>query len=167
MQEFAAVLGSAVTGLFTLLGGLVVWRLKRKDEDKDRRATRALEKRKELVELYVQTFSSLEQAMKCAMEQDPYELTPERTLLNARIRLLGSEETNLAYDEVADKLQTWSALHVASSPRRMKVGEQTVVMLQAPDPTEKFKVPAHEARKTLHEALQLLRQRMQADLNDA
>lgn len=167
MQEFAAVLGNAITGLFTLLGGLVVWRLKRKDEDKDRKATQVFEKRKELVELYAQTFSSLEQAMKCAMKQEPYDLTPERTLLNAKIRLLGSEETNLAYDDVAEKLQTWSALQVAASPRKMKVGEQTIEILQAPDPTEKYKVPAQEARKALHEALQVLRQRMQADLRDA
>lgn len=167
MQEFAAVLGNAVTGLFTLLGGFLAWRLKRKDEDKDRKTTRAFERRRELVELYAQTFSSLEQAIKCAREQEPYELTAERTLLNAKIRLLGSEDTNLAYDEVAEKLQTWSALHFAASPRRMKVGEQAMVMLQAPDPTEKYKVPAQEAHKALHEALQLLRRRMQSDLSHA
>lgn len=167
MQEFASILGNAVTGLFTLLGALVVWRLKRGDENNDRKAKRALENRKELVELYAQTFSSLEQAMKCAMEQEPYELTPERTLLNAKIRLLGSQETNLAYDDVAAKLQNWSVLHVAASPRRMKVGDQTVVMLQAPDPTEKYKALAQEAHEDLHKALQILRKCMQTDLNDA
>lgn len=167
MQEFASILGNAVTGLFTLLGALVVWRLKRGDENNDRKTKQALENRKELVELYAQTFSSVEQAMKCAMEQEPYELTPERTLLNAQIRLLGSQETNLAYDDVADKLQKWSALHVAASPRRMKVGDQTVVMLQVPDPTEKYKAPAQEAHKDLHEVLQILRKCMQTDLNDA
>lgn len=167
MQEFASILGNAVTGLFTLLGALVVWRLKREDENNDRKAKQTLENRKVLVELYAQTFSSLEQAMKCAMEQESYELTPEHTLLNAKIRLLGSQDTNLAYDDVADKLQKWSALHVAASPRRMKVGEQTMVMLQAPDPTEKYKAPAQEAHKELHEALQVLRKCMQAELNDA
>lgn len=165
MQEFAPILQNTVTGLFTLLGGLVVWRLKRKDEDQARKATQAVELRKELVELYAQVFSSLEQAMRCAREQEPYELTPERTLLNAKIRLLGSGETNLVLDDVAEKLQTWSALHIAASPRRMKIGEQTMVMVQAPDPTEQYKVPAQEAHKALHEALQLLRQRMKADIS--
>jgi hypothetical protein len=166
MQEFSAILGNVVTGLFTLLGGFVAWRLKRKDESTDRKTKQAIESRKELIEIYAQTFSSLEQAMKCVKEQESYELTPEKTLLNAKIRLLGSEETNLAYDEVAEKLQTWSVLYVAASPKRMKVGEQTVVILQAPDPTEKYKVPAQEAQKVLHEAFKVLRKRMQTDLND-
>lgn len=165
MQELAMILGNAVTGLFTLLGGLLVWRLKRQDEDKDRKATQTFERRKELIELYVQTFSSLEQAMKCVTEREPYELTPERTLLNAKMLLLGSEDTNRAYDEVVEKFRTWSALHAAASPRRMKVGEQTMEIMQAPDPTEKYKVPAQDAHKALHEALQLLRQRMQFDIS--
>ena len=167
MQEFAAVLGSAVTGLFTLLGGLVAWRLKRKDEDGDKKIARSLERRRELVELYAQVFSSLEQAMKCAIEQETFELTPERTLVNAKVRLLGSESVNLAYDDVADKLKTWSALHVAASPRKAMFGERTVVVLQAPDPTEKFKISAREAHKVLHESLQILRERMHAELSDA
>ena len=125
------------------------------------------EKRKELVELYAQAFTSLEQAMRCAIEREPYELTAERSLVNAKVHLLGSEPVNLAYDDVADKLQNWSALHVAASPRRTKMGDQTVVLLQAPDPTEKYKAPAQEAHNALHDALQVLRERMQNDLNDA
>ena len=167
MQEFAAILGNAVTGLFTLLGGFLAWRLKRKDEDGDRKVARALDRRRELIELYAQVFSSLEQAMKCAIEHETYELTAERSLINAKVRLLGLEAVNLAYDEVADKLKNWSALHVAASPRRAKIGDQTVVVFQAPDPTEKYKVPEQEAHKALHKALQVLRERMQANLSDA
>ena len=165
MQEFAAVLGNVVTGLFTILGGLVVWRLKRKNEDSDKKAARKIDRRRELTDLYAQAFSSLEQAMRCALEQETYELTWDRTLINAKLRLLGSDEVNLAYDDVADKLKEWSALQVAASPRRVKVGDQTVVMLQSPDPTEKYKVPAQEAYEALHEALKTFRQRMQADLS--
>ena len=164
MHEFAAVLGNAVTGLFTLLGGVVLWRLKRKEEESDKKIARSLERRRELVELYAQVFSSLEQAMKCAIEQEMFELTPERTLINAKVRLLGSESVNLAYDDVADKLKTWSKLYVATLPQKAKIGEQTVVVLQAPDPTEKFKIPAQEAHKALHGSLQDLRKRMHADL---
>lgn len=58
MQDFAAILGSAVTGLFTLLGGLVAWRLKRKEEDQARKAAQAIELRRELIELYAQTAST-------------------------------------------------------------------------------------------------------------
>ena len=167
MQDLAAVLGNAVTGLFTLLGAFLVWRLKRKEGEGERDAAIAISKRKELVELFAQVFTSLEQAMKCAIAQEPFELTSERSLVNAKVRLLASEQVNLAYDEVSDKLQSWSALHVAASPRTTKIGDQTFVMLQAPDPTAKYKGPAEDAHKLLHEALQVLRERMRADLGDA
>lgn len=53
MQEFAAVLGGAVTGLFTLLGGLLAWWLKRKDEEGDKKIARALERRRELSLIHI------------------------------------------------------------------------------------------------------------------
>jgi hypothetical protein len=166
MHDFATVLGNAVTGLFALLGAFLAWRLRRKDDEGDRRALLAREKQKDLVDLYAQTFTSLELAMKCATEHEPYELTAERSLVNAKLRLLGSTPVNLAYDDVADKLRDWSRLHVAASPQRTKIGDQTVVLIQSPDPTEKYKVPAQEAYKALHDALRLLRKRMQNHLND-
>ena len=167
MQEFAAILGNAVTGLFALLGAFLVWQLKHKEDDDRQKAARALDRRKELLELYAQVFTSLEQAMKCAIEQEPFELTAERSLVNAKVRLLGSDSVNLAYDDVADKLKNWSVLHFAASPRKTMIGDQSVIRLQAPDPTEKYKVPAEEAHKALHESLQVLRERMQAGLSDA
>ena len=167
MQDFAAVLGNAVTGLFTLLGAFLAWRLRRKDDEGERIAAVAIAKRKELVELFAQVFMSLEQAMKCAIEQEPFDLTTERSLVNAKLGLLASEQVNLAYDDVSDKLRSWAALHIAASPRRTTIGDQAFVVLQAPDPREKYKVPAEEARKLMHEALQVLRERMRADLGDA
>jgi hypothetical protein len=167
MQEFVAVFSNAVTGLFALLAAFFAWRLKGKGEDKDRRAVLAIERHKELTELYAQVFMTIEQAMKNAIAQEPFELTEERSRVNAKVRLLGSEAVNLAYDDVSQKLQEWSALHVAASPRRTTIGDHTFTVLQAPDPTEKYKGPAEEAHKALHEALQILQARMRAELSDA
>lgn len=167
MQEFASVFGNAVTSLFALLGAYLAWQLKHKEDDGQRKAARSLEKRKELVELYAQVFTSLEQAMKCAIEQEAFDLTAERSLINAKVRLLGSESVNLAYDDVADKLKSWSAIHVAASPRKSKIGDETFVMIQSSNAAEKYKAPAEEAHRALHEAHQVLRKQMQADLGDA
>jgi hypothetical protein len=167
MQEFTAVLGNAVTGLFALLAAFFAWRLKKTGDEKERETSLAIEKHRELSELYAQVFSTLEQAMKCTMSHEPFELTEARSRDNAKVRLLGSEEVNLAYDDASDKLQNWSALHVAASPQRTRIGDQTFITIQAPDPTEKYKAPAEAAHKALHEALQVLRVRMRADLSSA
>ncbi len=167
MQEFAAVLGNAVTGLFALLAAFFAWRLKKTGDENERKSSLAVEKHRELSELYAQIFSNLEQAMKCAMSQDPFELNEARSRENAKVRLLGSEEVNLAYDDASDKLQKWSALHFAASPRKTRIGDQTFITIQAPDPTAKYKAPAEAAHKALHESLQVLRARMRADLSDA
>jgi hypothetical protein len=54
-----------------------------------------------------------------------------------------------------------------ASPRRMKVGEETVVILQAPDPTAKYKQPEREAHEKLQDAVQVLIEAMREDLKHA
>jgi hypothetical protein len=167
MEAFSSVLGNVITGLFALLGAFLAWRLRRKDEQGVRDAALSVEKRRELIDLYAKAFTSFEQAIKCTIEQEPYELTADRSFVNAKVRLLGSEAVNLAYDEASERLQSWSALHLAASPPKRKIGEQTVVILQAPDPREKYKAPAAEAHKELHQALRVLRERMHEDIGSA
>ena len=167
MQDFIAVFSGAVTGLFALLAAFFAWRLKSTGEEKERKIALAIERHRELSELYSQVFSTLEQAMKCAIAQEPFELTEERSRANAKVRLLASEAVNLAYDDASDKLQEWSALHVVASPRKTRIGEQTFITIQAPDPTETYKIPAEQAHKALHESLQVLRSRMRSDLSGA
>jgi hypothetical protein len=165
MPEFATVLSNAVTGLFALLAAYYAWRLKRASDDRERKTALAVERHKELSDLYAQVFTMLEQAMKHTFALEPFDLTSERSRVNARVRLLCSDAVNEAYDDVADKLQSWSALHIAASPRQMRVGEQTLTIVQAPDPTREYKAPAEAAHKALHEALHVLRSRMRADLS--
>ena len=167
MQDFVAISSNVVTGLFALLAAFLAWRLKSIGDQKERSVALAIEKRRELSELYAQVFSSLEQAIKCATAREPYELTEERSRANAKVRLLASESVNLAYDDVSDKLQEWSALYVAASPRKTRIGDQTYTILQAPDPTERYKIPATRSHEALHESLQVLRSYMRSDLSDA
>jgi hypothetical protein len=55
---------------------------------------------------------------------------------------------------------------MASPLPKIKLGDKTVVMVQASDPTEKYKGQAQEAHKVLHEAVYELRRCMQADLGN-
>ena len=166
MQEFAAVLGNSVSGLFALLGVFAAWRLRRKDDEYDRRAALSRERRRELIDLYAQAFTSFEQAIKCMHNREPYEVTPERSLVNAKVHLLSSEKVVLAYDDAAEKFENWANLHILASPSVSTVGDTTYTMIQAPDPTQKYKAPAHEAYKALHEAIRVFRQRIQSELDD-
>ena len=164
MKDWVPVLVSVAAGTFALLGTFLGWWFKRMDEARARHVQLGIERRKELVDLYAQVFSSLEQAMASAFDQSSYELSPERTLVNAKVRLLGSHSVNLAYDDVADKLRNWSELQVAASPQKVHFGDQTATLFQTPDPTEKFKPLAKEAHGKLHVALQSLRESMREEL---
>jgi hypothetical protein len=164
MADIAPFIGPGVTGFFALLAAYLGWRLKRSGEDRERRVAIALERRKELRELYAEIFVYLEQAMKHGIDLKPFELTPEVSRANAKLRLLAPEEVNLAYDDVSDKLHAWSVLHAKASPRQMQVGDQTITIIQAPDPTAKFKEPALAAHQALHDSLSKLRSLMRDDL---
>jgi hypothetical protein len=166
MADIAPFIGPAVTGFFALLAAYLGWRLKRSGDDRERRVAIALERRKELRELYAEIFVFLEQAIKHGVERKRFDLTAEISRANAKLRLLAPEEINLAYDDVSDKLHEWSILHSKALPRQMQVGDQTVTIFQAPDPTEEFKAPALAAHQALHDSLSKLRTLMRNELRE-
>ena len=100
------------------------------------------------------------------LQHKPYDLTVERSLVNAKLRLLGSKSVRLAYHDAANKLQDGSRRYVAASPRRTELGNQTVVLFESPDATEKYKTPTKEAHEVLHAAVTRLRGHMQSNLRD-
>jgi hypothetical protein len=163
---WGGAVGASATGVFALLGVGLTWLLRRKDDAVARKAENARAKRAELVELYAEAMSALEQAIKCAHQREAYDITEDRSLLNAKIRLLGTEAVNFAYDDAAGKLHTWSRLHAQASPQRMKVGDHEAVIFQSPDPTAKYLLPAQEAHKAMHDAIKLLREHMQAHIGE-
>lgn len=167
MVDIAPFVGSTVTGFFALLAAYLVWMLKRSSDDRERRVAIALERRKELRELYAEIFAYLEQGMRNGIERKPFDLTTELSLANAKLRLLAPEEINLAYDDVSDKLHEWSVLYVRASPRQMQVGEQTFTIIQSPDPTLEFKAPAEAAHHALHDSVAKLRSLMRHELGEA
>jgi len=167
MADIAPFVVPAVTGFFALLAAFLGWRLKRSGDDRERRVAIALERRKELRDLYAEIFVYLEQAMRHAIERKPFQLAAELSRANAKLRLLAPDEINLEYDDVSDKLHAWSVLHAKASLRQMQVGVQTITIIQAPDPTAEFKAPAAAAHQALHDSLTKLRLLMRNELREA
>ena len=166
-MELVPFVGTAIAGIFALLVAYLGWLLKSSGDNRERRAAIALERSKEVRELYAEIFVLLEQAIKHGVECKPFELTSELSRANAKLRLLAPEEINRAYDDVSDKLYSWSALHAKALPRQMQIGEQLITILQAPDPTEAFKAPAAAAHHALHDSLSKLRDLMRHELRKA
>ena len=157
----------ALTGIFALLAAYLAWRLKQAGDDRAHRLAIELDRKKVLRDLYAEIFQHLEQAMKHGQELKPFELTAELSRANANLRLLASDDINLAYDDVSDKLRVWSALYARASPRQMQMGDQTITIFQSPDPTAEFKAPAETAQQSLHDSVASLRTLMRKQLSEA
>jgi hypothetical protein len=68
------------------------------------------------------------------------------------------------YSEVCSLLEQWSRLHYKAKPRQMKVGEDTVTIIQAPDPSEGYKESATRAHEKLQDELRKLINLMREEL---
>lgn len=167
MKEIIPVIANVTTGVFALVAAYFAWRLKRATDDRDRKTALAVERRRDLQELFAEVFAHLEQAIQRGQRLESFDLTLEISRANAKIRLLASEEVNLAYDGTVQKLHEWSVLHFKASPRQIKVGESTVSILQAPDPTAAFKKPSSDAYESLHSSLSNLRKCMRSEIERA
>jgi hypothetical protein len=162
-----AIATALVSGAFGVGAAIVTWRLKASADDKERALAREKECREELRSLYTAVFVSLEQAIRHARSGEHFPLDKDRSEVNAKVQLLASEAVADKYSEASARLEEWSRLHALASPAKMKVGDETFVMLQAPDPTAKYKQPAADAHKALQAALGELIQAMRAEVNGA
>jgi pyruvate dehydrogenase complex dehydrogenase (E1) component len=109
----------------------------------------------------------LEQAIRHVRAGEEYPLHENRSEVNAKVQLLASETVGEKYAEAVHLLERWSELHVLASPRKMKAGETSYELIQAPDPTAKYKQPAAEAHDGLQKCIGSLVQAMRAELRGA
>jgi hypothetical protein len=79
-------------------------------------------------------------------------LVREISEANAKIQLLAPEKIAAQYFDVVSLLEEWSQLHHKATPRQLRVGEQTVSILQSPDPTKQYKEPANAPIKSFKES---------------
>lgn len=156
-----------VSGAFGVGAAVVTWGLKSKSDAKERVLAKEEEHREELKALYTSVFIALEQLIRHTKAGEEYPVDENLSDVNAKVHLLASEAVADKYSEAAALLVRWSRLHVLATPRKMKVGDQTYEMIQAPDPTAKHKQPEADAYAELQKALSALVQTMRVELRDA
>lgn len=165
MKEYLPAIAAVIAGIFAILSALLTWRLKTSTDDKVRQLTEEKQKRDEITQLFTDTFSLFEQAMSQVLNREEFTLQETFSENNAKIHLLAPQHIVTKYCKVSALLESWSRLHAQASPRQMKMGDQTVTILQAPDPTEKYKEPAREEYNKLQEELYVLVSMMRAEVN--
>ena len=164
MSEVVPIVSAALAGIFALAAGYLAWRQKRHSDDRERELSMAKERREELKRLYSDVYVLVEQRIKCIRAFEPAESGKGLSEVNSRVRLLAPEVVVERYMTVVHQLDEWAVLFFNASPRRMKVGEETMIVLQAPDPTEKYKQPEREAHEKLQDSVQSLIDAMRDDL---
>ena len=125
---------------------------------------RKKERLEELKSLYVSVFVSIEQMIRVVRARESFVLDGDLSEVNGKVRLLASDVVAKNYYEVAEHLRKWSELFELASPRRMKMGDETVSLIQAPDLTVKFKQPAVDAYEELQDAIEKLIEAMRDEV---
>lgn len=164
MKEFAPAVAAIIAGLFAIISPFVTWRLKNASDKRVRSTSLRKERRDELTRLFSDIYTMFEQAIGHARRNEQFVLSPEQSQINARVRLLAPEKIIAQYFKVAALLERWSQFHYRATPRQTKIGEYTLTMIEAPDPTAKYKEPAKEAHEELQEQVDALIELMRLEL---
>jgi hypothetical protein len=161
MKEYIPLISAITAGIFATLAAILAWKLKSSTDSRER----THKKNEELKTLYTNTFQLFEEAMRQTIHFEEYTLAQKFSENNAKINLLAPTPVVEKYLSAADLLESWSVLHVKASPKRTMVGDQVVITFQAPDPTAKYKEPANNEYKKLHEAIQSLVELMRNEVS--
>ncbi|AVD81771.1 hypothetical protein C4Q28_06160 [Pseudomonas sp. SWI6] len=165
MKEYVPAIAAIIAGFFAVGSAFIAWKLKNSTDAARDENDRKNMRREERKALYTETFQLFEGAMREILSGDEFTLAEAFSKNNAKIHLLAPEDISNKYSEVACILESWSRLHAKASPRRMKVGEQTMTIIQAPDPTAQYKEPAKAEYEKLQSALQELVALMRSELD--
>lgn len=164
MADYIAIIAAAIAGIFAIASAFMAWKLKHSSDERSRMLALEKERRDETKELYTNVFALFEKAIRQVRSHDEFTLADEFASANAKINLLAPESVSDLYMESCSLLESWSNLYVKASPRRTKMGDKTVIMLQAPDPTEEYKVPEKAEFEKLQESLKRLVDLMRSEL---
>lgn len=164
MKNYATVIAAVVAGIFALVSAYLAWKLKSTTEANERTLVESRERKQEIKDLYASVIAALEQAIKKVQNTDDFSLDEELSEINAKLYLIGSEAAAQQYQDVAERIRKWSSLHSLATPRRMTIGGDTISILQAPDPTTKFKKSATDAYAELQCALESMIKQMRSEV---
>lgn len=164
MKDYVSIIAAIMAGISAVISAVIAWKLKGISDDRRDAADLRKERHTEAKALYESTFQLFEQAIREVWNRTPFTLAKEFNQNNARIHLIAPECVVQKYSEVAGLLESWSSLQAKANPRQMKMGDETVTIVQAPDPTAKYKEPAKVEHEKLQTALQELVALMRSEL---
>lgn len=160
MKEFVpaitASIAAIIAGIFAIASPFLSWKLKNASDERARLTALDKDRRDEIKRLFTDIHVLFEQAIRQVLTKGEFALGKEFSEANAKVNLLAPQNIAAQYSSVAFLLEEWSKLYYNATPRSLKVGEQTVSILQSPDPTQKYKKPAHEAHQKLQQELNRL-----------
>lgn len=164
MKALVPAVAAIIAGIFALVSPFITWKLKSAADERARLAMVAKERRDDLKQLFTDIYVLFEQAINQVLHKQEFALAREFSEANAKIQLLASGAIAAQYSKVADLLEEWSRLHYKATPRQYTVGEHTIGVVQAPDPTKQYKEPAKEAYQKLQAELARLVELMRIEL---
>jgi hypothetical protein len=167
MKEYVAIVAAAMSGAFAVVSACIAWWLKSHSDRAQVERTEAKEKHAEIRELYTRAFRLFEDAARLIHRDEGASIEEDFARLNADMHLLGSDAVAGLYEKAAISLSEWSRLYAKATPRQQKIGDQTLTILQAPDPTAKYKEPERQAFEDLQEKLRALHAQMKAELRSS
>ncbi|XCN74412.1 MAG: hypothetical protein Q3M24_06615 [Candidatus Electrothrix aestuarii] len=165
MNAYISIIAAVLAGIFTVITAYIAWKLKNVTDERARNLAIDKEQHDEKKKLYESVYTLFEQAIREIQLREEFTLTREFSDINAKIHLFAPEVIGEQYSKAHHLLEEWSILHHKASPRQMEVGERTITIIEAPDPTEQYKKPAMESFDELQEQLQKLIKLMRQDLN--
>jgi hypothetical protein len=165
MRDYVVVIAAIIAGVSAIISAIIAWRLNSYTTEKLRGLSLKKEKYDEFKDLYTSTFSLFENTIRQILDFDEYTFAQDFSKMNANIHLLASENITKQYNLTILALESWSSLYVKASPKRMKIGDTKCIILQAPDPTQKFIEPAKKEYEHLQEEMEKLFDLMRADLH--
>ncbi|MGD0519914.1 MAG: hypothetical protein ABSA48_01545 [Terracidiphilus sp.] len=167
MKEFVPAIAAIIAGIFAIVSPFITWKLKNASDERALQTALGKERRNEIKRLYTDIYVSFEQAMKQVLNKEKFTLAQEISEINAKVRLLAPEKIVEQYYVVASSLEKWSQLHNRATPRQLKVGEETVDIIQYPDPAREYKEPAKAAYDKLQGELNNLIALMRVELGNS
>ena len=166
MKEYIPIISATIAGLFAFFSAFIAWKLKVFSENQRNLDIRKKEKHEEIKALYITTFQLFEEAMGQVYRQSEFTLAQAFSENNAKIHLLAPQKIIDQYSEASALFENWSVLRTKANPRKMRVGNESVTMLQSPDPTAQFKEPAVAEYRKCQESLQKLTELMRSEIID-
>ena len=164
MKDYISIVTAVIAGIFAIISAFLAWRLKQKTDENTQKAITEKEKREEIKSLYIDILTVFENTVGEIGNNKEYTQAYVISEIGAKARLLAPEKVYELFAEAAFLVESWAQLHYRATPKQMKNGNQTITILQSPDPTEKYKLPASEEYEKLQSKLHEIEEVMRKDL---